>query len=304
MGKLDARIMMVLAMVFICSGIFAWSRPSLAAIIDSDMDSLTDESETATYRTNPLIFDTDGDGVGDGEEVVNGTNPLDPKSSRLLELSRPDTGILGNKAQWAWYIGRSTGLLAFILLTCGAVYGLIMSSRAFQKLISGAVSYELHRTLSWVALGAVLLHVASFFFDDFLHIRFIEAVIPGVLTRNFTSAMGFDMGLAVSFGIAALYFMIILLLTSEFRAKISQRVWRRTHYISFLAYIAFVVHGFLAGSDSGETWVRVMYITSFSLVLLLVVIRIISRTLIPKWRASEDNRSSSENSPHVSSFLV
>ncbi len=279
------RIRMVLAMVFICGGMFVWSQPSLAAITDSDMDSLTDESETATYSTDPAVFDTDGDGVGDGEEVVNGTNPLDPKSSRLLDLSRSDVGILGNKAQWAWYIGRATGLLAFILLTFGSAYGLVMSSRAFQKVISGAVSYELHRTLSWVALGAVLLHVGSFFFDDFLNITFIEALIPGALTRSFPSALGYDMGLAVSFGVAALYFMIILLLTSEFRAKLSQQVWRRTHYVSFLAYIAFIIHGFLAGSDSGETWVRLMYIGSLVLILSLVAIRIVARTLVPKWQA-------------------
>jgi predicted ferric reductase len=285
MGKLDERVMMVLAIVFIWGGILAWPQASYAAIADSDMDSLTDESETTTYSTNPALFDTDGDGVGDGEEVVHGTSPLLPENSPLLEVSRPDVGILGNPAQWAWYMGRATGLLAFILLTLGAAYGLVMSSRAFQKVISGAVSYELHRTLSWVALAAVLLHIGSFFFDDFLHITFLEALIPGALTRSFSSALGYDMGLAVAFGIAAFYFMIILLLTSEFRAKLSQQVWRRTHYVSFLAYIAFVVHGFLAGSDSGETWVRVMYVVSLSLISVLVLLRILSRTLLPKWRA-------------------
>lgn len=55
--------------------------------------------------------------------------------------------------------------------------------------------------------------------------------------------------------------------------------------MSFLAYIAFVVHGFLAGSDSGETWVRVMYVVSLSLISVLVLLRILSRTLLPKWRA-------------------
>jgi len=75
---------MVLATVLICSGIFLWSRPSLAAITDSDMNSLTDKSETATYRTKPLIFDMDGDGARDRGVVINGTDQLDPKISRLL----------------------------------------------------------------------------------------------------------------------------------------------------------------------------------------------------------------------------
>jgi hypothetical protein len=30
------------------------------------------------YGTNPTVVDSDGDGVGDGDEVTAGTNPLDP----------------------------------------------------------------------------------------------------------------------------------------------------------------------------------------------------------------------------------
>ncbi len=293
----------IFIVAIVLGGIFSQPRLSLAAIKDADLDNLTDESESGVYRTDPTIFDTDGDGVGDGEEIVNGTSPLDPQSSRLLDLARPDVGILGNKEQWPWYFGRATGLLAFILLTFGAVYGLVMSSRAFPKVVSGAVAYELHRTLSWIALGAVLLHIGSFFFDDFLKIRLIEALIPGALQRSFPSALGFDIGLAVSFGIAALYFMIILLLTSHFRAKISQRAWRRTHYVSFLCYLAFTAHGFMAGSDSGETWVRVMYSASLVLVVSLVVIRIISRTFFvksPAQKVSPVTDSSPNGSPVAS----
>lgn len=47
-----------------------------AAGADSDGDSLTDEVESATYGTDPAVFDTDGDGVGDGDEVFAGTNPF------------------------------------------------------------------------------------------------------------------------------------------------------------------------------------------------------------------------------------
>lgn len=37
-----------------------------------------DDDETDVYGTNPDVFDTDGDGVGDGEEVYLGTDPLTP----------------------------------------------------------------------------------------------------------------------------------------------------------------------------------------------------------------------------------
>lgn len=47
---------------------------------DTDMDGLYDDDETDVYGTDPLLWDTDGDGVSDGQEVYDGTDPLDPAS--------------------------------------------------------------------------------------------------------------------------------------------------------------------------------------------------------------------------------
>ncbi|MBL8128184.1 MAG: hypothetical protein U0Z70_19905 [Thermomicrobiales bacterium] len=44
--------------------------------VDSDGDGLYDTDESQVYGTNPWVYDTDGDGAGDGEEVYNGTSPL------------------------------------------------------------------------------------------------------------------------------------------------------------------------------------------------------------------------------------
>src|SRR4051812_21673609 len=43
---------------------------------DSDGNGLYDDDESFLYGTDPFGYDSDGDGVGDGEEVYNGTNPL------------------------------------------------------------------------------------------------------------------------------------------------------------------------------------------------------------------------------------
>lgn len=47
---------------------------------DADMDRLTDVKEQE-YGTDPYNFDTDGDGVWDGDEVSGGSDPLDPRST-------------------------------------------------------------------------------------------------------------------------------------------------------------------------------------------------------------------------------
>jgi RHS repeat-associated protein len=47
---------------------------------DTDGDGLSDFAELFIYGTDPLRPDTDMDGTTDGQEITNGTNPLDPTS--------------------------------------------------------------------------------------------------------------------------------------------------------------------------------------------------------------------------------
>lgn len=55
-------------------------------VVDSDADGLTDWAEIKIYKTDPLNPDTDGDGYKDGQEVINGYDPLKPGSARLYEV--------------------------------------------------------------------------------------------------------------------------------------------------------------------------------------------------------------------------
>ncbi|HEV2109133.1 MAG TPA: thrombospondin type 3 repeat-containing protein, partial [Thermomicrobiales bacterium] len=51
------------------------------AVFDSDGDGLGDGSEISTHGTSPLLIDTDGDGIDDGTEINVGTDPLEPASA-------------------------------------------------------------------------------------------------------------------------------------------------------------------------------------------------------------------------------
>ena len=45
-------------------------------VTDTDGDGLNDGDEVNTHQTDPNDLDTDGDGFNDGDEVEDGTNPL------------------------------------------------------------------------------------------------------------------------------------------------------------------------------------------------------------------------------------
>lgn len=64
---------------------------------DDDNDGLSDQNE-AFYGTDSRVADTDGDGILDGEEVVDGSNPLDASSF----IDRLATTLCG---EWNGFLG-------------------------------------------------------------------------------------------------------------------------------------------------------------------------------------------------------
>lgn len=268
----------VLATAFFPSSVFA-------AVKDTDVDGLTDEGEAGIYMTDPAMTDSDSDGIPDGQEVIDGTDPLDASDYFLSDRDLSDPGILGSPEKFPWYLSRAAGFAAFILLTASVVFGLVISSRVFLKIVPGADAFESHRSLSLMSVLAVMLHFGALFFDRSFNITVGETLIPFFFSREgVVGAAGFDLRMPLAFGIVAFYLVVILFLTAEFRARMSPKVWRIVHYSSFAAYPLFVIHGFMSGTDSKEGWAIAMYVVSVALVTALILVRIVSRTILPAIR--------------------
>jgi hypothetical protein len=63
------------------------------SLFDSDGDGLGDGSEVSVYATDPLNPDTDGDGFDDAAEIDGGSDPLDAMSTPAAP--RPIPGLEG-----------------------------------------------------------------------------------------------------------------------------------------------------------------------------------------------------------------
>lgn len=254
-----------LAAAFIaCIGLMTYS-PIQAALKDSDADGLTDQAETELYLTSPTNADSDSDGIDDASEILNTTNPLE----RNVQEDTPANSKL------AWYIGRASGILAFILLTLVVVNGLLMSTRTAFRVMPPALNYEMHRFFSWMAIITVIGHFASFTLDGFFHLTFLEGLVPFLLERDFTSSLGYGFNISVGIGIIAFYGILALVVTSELRRfGFPLKKWRALHYTSFLAYILFLAHGIMAGTDSLSWWMMWIYGISGTLVIGLTALRI------------------------------
>lgn len=295
------RLRISLFVAFLACAMSLWRAEAVsAAVKDTDADGLTDQGETQIYHTDPNQADSDGDGVSDGQEIQNGTNPLDPSDSvpQVKGATEISAGILGSPEKFPWYFARAAGILAFILLTTSTAFGLIISSRAFMRFLPGVDAFEFHRSLSFSSIVAVILHFGSLFFDRAFGMTVPEALVPFFYSRTgIISSAGFELRIPLAFGVIAFYLIIVLVLTAEFRTNMAPKAWRIVHYASFAAYPLFVMHGYMSGTDSKEGWMRAIYLISVAFVALLVLVRIVSRTIMPVVRRLRSENGPKEHSP-------
>ncbi len=254
--------------------VFMSSAPVQAIAIDTDFDGLTDETERTVYQTNPNIADTDGDLTSDGNEVLAGTDPNDAESSPAATLGSETIGAIPRPESLPWYIGRASGILAFLLFSLVVINGLLISTRLVWKVLPPALNYEMHRFFSWMALLATIGHAVSFMFDHYFHLSAAETLVPFLLMRPITTSLGLSIDWTVGLGIIAAYGAVALVLSSEFRNRIGVKTWRKLHYMSFVMYLLFLGHGIFSGSDTKEWWMISTYTTSGVIVFCLILVRI------------------------------
>lgn len=143
-------------------------------------------------------------------------------------------------SQLWWYLARSTGIVAWSLVAASVVWGLFLSTRILGTKPRPAWLLDLHRYLGGLALTFTGIHLVSLVLDSYVHFGLVQLLVP--LTSTYRPG-------AVAWGIAGFYFLLAVELTSLARKRLSKRVWRATHLLSFPLFALSTVHGLLAGTD-------------------------------------------------------
>jgi predicted ferric reductase len=160
-----------------------------------------------------------------------------------------------------WYVTRASAVSAYILLSASVILGLMRTTR---RQVPWWLD-EAHRYLALLVTGFVVLHLLSLIFDPLIPFTPLNLVLPiAEPYRPF----------ATTLGVLALYCLVAVTVSSWLRRYIAHARWRTLHYASFGAFILVTAHGLLAGSDSGEGWMRLVYLSAAIVVALLTVRRV------------------------------
>lgn len=176
--------------------------------------------------------------------------------------------MLGAIDKLSWYVTRSSGLVAWALVTASIVWGLTLSARLVRRGGVPAWLLALHRHLSALSLVFIGIHLLGLVADNWVHFGWSELFVP--------MASPWRPG-AVAWGIVALYLLIAIQVTSLAMRRLPRRVWHSIHLTSSIVFVTGTVHGFQSGADRGNRLVQWTCLTSCVLVLSLVVVRVSSR---------------------------
>lgn len=172
-----------------------------------------------------------------------------------------------------WYLTRTTAVVAYVALTLSVILGLLRSiARTSAEHLSWVVD-EVHAFVATLAGVFVVGHLLTIKLDSFIVFSLRDLLAPG---------QGPYRPIAVNIGIFALYFMALTLASSWLRRFIPYRFWRVIHYLSFLTFALVTLHGWLAGSDANEPWLRALYVGGAAAVTFLVVMRLFVRPGVRK----------------------
>lgn len=168
-----------------------------------------------------------------------------------------------------WYVNRGTGVVLLVLMSLTTILGVLATGRAFVPLWPRFVTQGLHRALGALTLGLLIGHAVSAVVDEYVDIRWWQAIVPVGATYE-----PFWLGL----GTAGLDLTVLVAVTAWLRNRATARFWRAVHLTSYLAWAISVVHGVGIGTDSSRSWMLWLNIGCVALVGLAVIARLINVT--------------------------
>ena len=174
---------------------------------------------------------------------------------------------------WTWYVIRGAGFAASGLMVLLMLSGIGQVTGWTYRIMEPIKAWAVHKALALAMGVAILTHIIFLLIDRYVTFTIPQLLVPFLSNySNGTSLFGLAIGgLAMSFGIFALYAVTIIILSSLGLIDSRKRIWRWLHYLSYVAFILVFIHALLAGSDLKYGTFRFAWLGVLGIVLLAMI---------------------------------
>jgi predicted ferric reductase len=173
--------------------------------------------------------------------------------------------VLAASGSAYWYLTRSTGGVALLLLTIAIAIGVVDVRRWSTPRWPRFLVDSLHRNVSLLAMVFLVLHIITSVLDSFAPISLLDAFVPFA---------GSYRPLWLGLGAIAFDLLIAVTLTSMLRQRVGYTSWRAIHWPTYASWPIALLHGFGTGSDGASTWLLALSAVCAAVVLAAVLVRV------------------------------
>jgi sulfoxide reductase heme-binding subunit YedZ len=166
-----------------------------------------------------------------------------------------------------WYLARAAGLVALLTASVTVALGALGSSSRGERRI---LAHLVHRSAAVLTLALVALHAVLLVADHYVDVSTTGALVP--FTAGYRAV-------ALGLGTLAVYGFAVVALSGALRVRLAGsvaavRAWRGIHLSAYAAWGLAMLHGLLAGTDTGLTWALALYLGCGALVAGAVALRL------------------------------
>jgi sulfoxide reductase heme-binding subunit YedZ len=166
-----------------------------------------------------------------------------------------------DSVQMWWYITRSAGIIAYLLLWFSTAWGLAVSNKILDPILHRTFTFDFHQFTSLLAIGFLILHISVLTLDRYLPFTWAQVLIPFIAPYR---------PLWVGIGIISFYLTILVTVTFYIRRKIGMRAFRVIHVFSLVGYLGATLHALYAGTDAPLLTAQIMYKGTLLVVIFLL----------------------------------
>ena len=166
-----------------------------------------------------------------------------------------------NDPRLLWWVDRAAGMVSLLMLTLVLVLGVLSVGRTRQVSSWRAGTQAVHRELPLAAVLLLLVHIGTAVADSFVPLRLVDVFVP--FRAQWRPVW-------VGLGALAVDLLLVVLVTSVLRTRLTPRTWRATHVLAYLLWPLAVGHALGAGTDTGSVTGRWVGLACLGAVILAV----------------------------------
>lgn len=174
-------------------------------------------------------------------------------------------------AQFWWFLTRSSGIVAWVMLTLSVIWGIVLSTKAFPEQRRPLWLLAVHRWLGGLTMAFLAIHLVALVADSYVQFGLADITVP--------YATDWKPG-AIALGILGMWLLVAVELTSLAMRKLPRKVWRGIHLASYVAFWMAAMHAAFAGTDATAPLYQLTAVATIAAVGWALVYRIMTRRAV------------------------